>query len=142
MGPIRTRLLIVAAVVAVVTVGAALVLQDDSHEGVSGAVRLAEDQSRFDSSAEAGDTFALMASVLMDDARACVAEHSREHPRCVALSEGAAYAQTVAVTAATCTGPGVFELRTRALGYLRAIARVDDAKDAARPPVPDIPSCF
>ena len=117
-------------------------LRDDDHEGVGGAVGLAEDRSRFDSSIKAGDTFALMASVLLDDARACAAARSIQHPRCVALSQAAAYVQTVAVAAVTCTGPGVFELRSRALTYLRAIERVGDTEDAERPPVADIPSCF
>lgn len=138
----RRRGLLIAVAVAVGTVGAALALRSEGDEGIGGAVDLAEDQSRFSSSTEAGDTFALIAGVLLDDARACVAERSLEHPRCVALSEAAAYVQTVAVTAATCTGPGVFELRTRALEYLRAVERVGDDRDAARPPVADIPSCF
>lgn len=78
----------------------------------------------------------------MDDARACVAERSVEHPRCVALSQGAAYAQTAAVAATRCTDPGVFELRTRVLGYVQAIEHMSDADDAVRPPVARVPSCF
>ena len=138
LGPVvtRTRLLVVATIllVAAVVVGL-LATRDSGHDGVGGAVDLAEDGSRFESSAEAGNTFALMASVLMDDARACVADRSDEHPRCIALSEGAAYVQTVAVAAATCTGPGVFEMRTRTLEYLRAIEAMRDS----RPPLPALP---
>jgi hypothetical protein len=77
----------------------------------------------------------------MDDARACAAERSLEHARCVALSEAAAYAQTVAVAAVTCTAPGVFEMRTRTLEHLRAIERMDVEPNAERPPIADIPRC-
>jgi hypothetical protein len=142
VGSTRTRIAVVAIAIAVavaVAVAVTLIRSEDPHEGLGGAVGLAEDPTRFDSSTEAGDTFAMIASVLLDDARACVASRSAEHPRCVALSEAAAYVQSVAVTAVTCTGPGVFELRERTLEYLRAIERSDES---TRPPVARIPVCF
>lgn len=130
------RLLTVSLVVGAGALTAAVLASGSGgHSGVGDAVELAEDDSRFDSSSEAGETFALIASVMMDDARACLAERSGEEPRCVALSEGAAYVQTVAVVAATCTGPGVFEIRTRTLEYLRAIERMGDTG----PPVAALP---
>jgi hypothetical protein len=129
----------IAVVLVAIAAGLAVARAEDGHDGVGGAVDLAEDQARFESSSEAGETFALIASLLLDDARACVDDRSDVHPRCVALSEGAAYVQAVAVAAVRCTGPGVFELRTRTLEYLRAI---EGADDATRPPVAAIPSCF
>ena len=134
------RLVVIAIAVALVAaVSAALALGDGDDEGIGTAVDLAEDAARFDSSAEAGDTFALIAGELLNDARACVAERSPEDPRCIALSEAAAYVQTVAVAAVRCTAPGVFEMRERTLEHLRAIERMDGE---ARPPIAEVPSCF
>lgn len=141
MGAVRSRVLIVVAALLVVGAVAAVLLRDGAEEGVGDALGIAEDEGRFASSVQAGDTFALIAGIVLDDARTCVAERSRDHAHCIARSEAAAYVQAVAVTAVDCTAPGIFELRRRTAEYLRAVEAVEDVEDAERPPVPAIPSC-
>ena len=135
----RARWLLAAGVLAALAAGGVALASGRSEPaGAGGALHLAEDAARFESSGEAADTFARIAGLLIDDARRCADEGAPGHARCVALAGAAAYVQAVAVEALRCTAPGVFELRTWTLDLLLAVERGQDGPPS---PVAPIPSC-
>jgi hypothetical protein len=129
-------------VVAAVVGATAVLLQTRARPNtVAAAVDTAQDEAKFDSSAEAGSTFASIASKLLDDTRACIAKHGDTFRPCEARSTAVAYAQGMAVASLTCTQPAIFEGREALLAYVRAIQRLDENPTAAAPEVPAVPRC-
>lgn len=108
---------------------------------VGAALLVARDQERFDSSAEAAEGFAEVASGLLDDGRECVDRLGSRHPACEARLAGVAFAQVMAVAALDCTQPAIFDARIALVDYLEATARMGENPTAIPPPVHPIPTC-
>jgi len=117
---VLTRLALVAAlVVGTVACGGG------GGDAVDRALDRLEDDERFDTAFEAGDTFASIGGLLQAEGE----ERSSEP-----LLSAAAYAQVLAVRVLDCTAPGRFEAREALRTFLRDVGDTDDTDRAPQPP--------
>jgi len=96
--------------------------------------RIVNDDDRFGTSIEAGDSLAHVSSILLRAGKDCA-------EGCDALLSASAYAQVLAVRVLDCTAPGRFQVRQVMRRYLDAIehARNRSSKTVPTPPAP--PRC-
>ena len=119
--------LAVAALVIVVVVA---VIGDDDAGVVQRALSQLDDDARFDTAYEAGDTFASIGGRLQEEGE------SRDS---LPLLSASAYAQVLAVRVLSCTAPGRFEARAALRELLEAVADLEPDDPVPSPPSP--PSC-
>jgi hypothetical protein len=138
--PVRTRPLLAVLVALMVAVGAvAAVRLSREHDPVDDALARLSEESRFDSSTEAVQSFALVYQDLVDGLpEDCSAATGRG--RCLGLHQAAAWSLAFSTASGSCTQPAIQEGRIALRGYVRT---ADDLGRGATeaPPLPAIPSC-
>ena len=107
---------------------------------VDQAIAISDDRARFATSATAANSFAAIATLLMAETQDCAAIEDPPSPSCLAVSQGAAVAQSASVLARQCTSDGLAELRASQRAHLVAVSGpVSTERDL--PPVPRLPTC-
>ena len=135
-----TRIALVIAL-AVLAIGAFLVVRGDKHSVVDRSISKLNDDKRFSTSARAAQTVADVATDLRIAGAAC-RKADKTSPRCTVMLQAAAYSAVTAYTLADCTSPGVYDGRKAMRAYLHAVRKFlqRDAKGKA-PSVPKLVSC-
>ena len=143
----RALLIGAVAVVVVAAVGAVLLgARDSNPEAEPGpsplaqAIAITDDQPRFATSSTAGDSFAAVANLLLAETQRCSDFGRRSSPPCVAISQGAAVAESASVLARKCAADGVAGMRASLRSHLVAISGpIRTERDL--PAVPRLPRC-
>ena len=107
---------------------------------ITHAIQIIEDDSRYSTSLESGQSFLRVSDLLLKFANQCQRDSERRI-RCAAAFQGAAYSRTLAVRVLECTRPGIFEARQRTRSYLRSLEQFEDGRTARSPLTPRQPVC-
>jgi hypothetical protein len=111
-------------------------------DGVTSARRVLQKDGRFVNGPAAGNAFADVSHLLLNDAKSCSHHHATSDRRCSARFSAAAYTSVAAFSLVGCTAPGMYEARRSVLTELDAIVLVDRAGGRMAPPrIPDVPKC-
>lgn len=133
-----TRVALVIAL-AVLAIGAFLVVRGDKHSVVDRSISKLNDDKRFSTSARAAQTVADVSTELRLAGAAC-RKDDKKSPRCTAMLQAAAYSAVTAYTLADCTSPGVYDGRKVMRAYLHAVKKF--LKDGRKTPsVPKVITC-
>ena len=127
----RPRRVLSAVVLAVTVVAPAC--GGDGGGPIADARHVLEDDGRFETSYDAGDALAKIASTLLRAGKRC------DGGGCPALLSASAYAQILAVRVLDCTAPGRFRIRAAMRAELEAIDGLEP--HASAPDPPDPPRC-
>lgn len=136
----RSRFVAVAVAV-VIGLVSLLFFNREPPRTLDGAISIASDEGRFDSSSQAGESFLEISERLLAESRQCVKQHNATYRPCAARSSAVALAQSAAVVVLGCTQPGVHEARFGVLRSLQGIKRLDVDPNGPLPPFPTFPVC-
>jgi ABC-type nickel/cobalt efflux system permease component RcnA len=139
---LRRAALIVGVVLLAVLGAVVIVRARSSVDGVASARRVLQKDGRFVNGPAAGNAFADVSHLLLNDAKSCAHRHATSDRRCSARFSAAAYTSVAAFSLLGCTAPGVYEARRSVLSELDGIVLVDRAGGRMAPPrIPDVPKC-
>jgi hypothetical protein len=133
-----TRLALVIAL-AVLALGAFLVVRGDKSSVVDHSISKLNDNERFTTSARAAQTVADVSTDLRLAGASC-RKRDKASPRCTVMLQAAAYSAVTAYTLADCTSPGVFDGRKVMRTYLHAVKKYLQ-HGGKTPSVPKVITC-
>jgi hypothetical protein len=128
-----------AVALAVLAIGAFLILHGHNASPVDDSLGKLNDDKRFVTSARAGQTVADVSTQLRLAGASCRKAHGASR-RCTVMLQAAAYSAVTAYTLTDCTSPGVYDGRKAMLNYLQAVKKFL-AGDAKAPSVPNVITC-
>ncbi|HUR77651.1 MAG TPA: hypothetical protein VMZ22_06875 [Acidimicrobiales bacterium] len=132
---------LLAAVVVVLAVGGVALSSGDRDSNLDRAISRLDDEGRFATSTEAGQTVADISTQLRVDGAAC-RDDEQPIPRCSALLSASAFSAVIAVTMLECTAPGVYDARVSLGRYLRKLRDfIDEGAQGAAPTLPTVVTC-
>ena len=103
--------------------------------GITSALAVLDDESRFTTTRNAADAFLEASTILQESC----AEHEGDLG-CEAVLQAAAYTQVLSFQITGCTQPDVYDARQALLRYLSEVDRLEDT-DTAGPDPPSLPEC-
>lgn len=130
---VRAILFATVALALISTVALVLLTRQDSG-GLTDATGLLRSDGNFTTPPESAETFAAVATVLLDVGRRC--SETKPEVICGRYLSGAALAQAFAVPATTCSLPVISRARRDLLAYVEALK-----DETATPDLPQLPLC-
>lgn len=123
---------VAAVAVAAVAVGAALFTRRD---GLADAVRVLSDESAFDTTTRAAQSFARVSDMLRSEGTRCAGSRSAEARRCAGTMSAAAWAQVTAFTVQRCTQTHIARARLSLRRHLLTVDRPGGDRVSDLPPL-------